>query len=79
MKDKLKEEFIKKWNHVNSPMGKSRDKLEDKRRQGTLTANEKIELNNLSVEFYKDMVRYNRRDAEFADMMIIEIKNWKRK
>lgn len=64
----------KKWGHTQSPLGKLRDLLEDKKRKGTLTSSEKITLNNLTIEFFKDMIKVNRGDADFADQIIKEIK-----
>ncbi len=64
----------KKWNHTQCPLGKLRDRLEDKRRKGTLTSAEKITLNNLTIDFLKDMIKLNKGDTYFIDQMITEIK-----
>lgn len=69
----------KKWNHTTSPLGKLRDVLEDKRKEGTITLSEKIKLNELTMDFFKDMIKANKGDAEFAEMMIVEIKKIEKK
>jgi len=63
----------KKWNHTSSPIAKMKNKLMEKERAGTISLSEKIQLNNINIEYCKDMIRINRADKEFVNAILDEI------
>ena len=76
------ESSSKKWDHANSPIAKRKNKLNEKATSGKITLKEKIELNNLNVEFCKDIIRRNKGDTKFIQIMfdeIMKIKNQNKK
>ncbi|MDD4049414.1 MAG: hypothetical protein PHX47_00200 [Candidatus ainarchaeum sp.] len=72
-------EINKKWNHSSSPIAKRKNKLQEKNRVGTISNSEKIELNNINIEYCKDMIRSNKGNKEFAEIILCEISSLQKK
>jgi len=67
------EDIRKKYSHTQSPLLKLKDKLEEKRKSGTITPSEKIKLNNINMQFLKDMIIINKTDVAFSESVLSEI------
>jgi len=79
MKRMSSNNLSQKWNHTSSPIAKRKDQLQEKLNSGKITEQEKIELNNIQIEFLKDCIKNNAKDMEFIEQIFDEIAKIKKK